>query len=488
MKGCFFMKKQIIIMIVGLALIYMVHIAESRNDKMDPVGTTKPQMNILTTEKREETTNVVEKGTYELASKDIGVVIKNNNYSSIYHKKCAMSSDSNMIIKKDNGEIICETKKVLVEKSGKYFKVTANDKEYKTVKNVVICPGENNINITNMERCEDVSYQGKFYLYKENDGIVMVNKLDLELYLCGVVSSEMPSSFDLEAQKSQAVCARTYAVKNMVKENGAYEKYKADVDDSTSYQVYNKQQHNENANKAVVETKGEILTYKDEPAQVYYFSSSSGYTADVKEVFGNDKPYMVSAIQTKEDWQSVSVMDISGKVNTVDMQFSEKEYKQFLNTRENFIESESPWFLWYVEMDKAAITRALKNAGYSDAGEFVSLEIVSRGKGGIVNKICIETKSKKIYIENQYNIRQSLAPIFETIYKNDGSKVTGMKMLPSAFFTLDKTENGYKITGSGYGHGVGMSQYGANYMSLDGKRYNEILNHFFYGVTLCELL
>lgn len=488
-KGCFFMKRQIILMLIGLALIYAVHIMGTKDAKSDMNDVSTSHLNVkITNEPVEPTKEIIEeKKVFKIDSKDIGVVIKNNNYSSIYHKKCIMSSDSDMVIKKDNGEIICKSDYVLIEKSGDYFKVTANDNIHKTIKNVVICPEDSSINIANMERCENTSYEGKFYLYKENKGIVMVNKLDLESYLCGVVSSEMPSGFDLEAQKSQAVCARTYAVKYMVKKNATYEKYKAAVDDSTSYQVYNKQSHNENANKAVNETKGEILTYEGEPAQVYYFSSSSGYTADVEEVFGRESPYIVSAIQTRDAWQSVSVMDISGKVNTIDMNFSEEEYKRFLNERDNFIESESPWFLWNVEMDKDAIVRALRNVGYMDVSGFTGLEIASRGKGGIVNKICIKTKSKDIYIENQYNIRQALAPLFETVYKNDGSKVTGMKILPSAFFTINKTKNGYKITGSGYGHGVGMSQYGANYMSLDGKDYKEILNHYFYGAILCEL-
>lgn len=113
---------------------------------------------------------------------------------------------------------------------------------------------------------------------KESDGLLLINELDVEDYLTRVVPSEMPSNYELEALKAQAVCARTYAYRQ-IKAN-AYSRYGAHVDDSTNYQVYNNTESSERTNLAVKETDGKIVYYNDTPAETYYFSTSCGYSTD----------------------------------------------------------------------------------------------------------------------------------------------------------------------------------------------------------------
>ena len=316
----------------------------------------------------------------------------------------------------------------------------------------------------------------------------------LEDYLCNVVSSEIPKNFNMEAQKAQAVCARTYAVNCMENENSKYKEYDAHVDDSVSYQVYNRQQSNENAKTAVSETKGKILTYNEQAAEVFYFSSSCGYTADAKEVFGQDAPYMISAIQTTMDWQTVQVISVKNNdtilenISSVEMIFDENEFGKFLKIRDSFIESDTPWFSWSVNISQDNMVKMIKNAGYNNVTIVNNINVTQRGKGGIAKEILIETQGESINITGQYEIRSILAPMYDEVLKNDKTKALNMTMLPSAFFTITKNTNGsFTIEGGGYGHGTGMSQYGADCLADLGKSYEEILSHYFFGTKICNL-
>ena len=103
-------------------------------------------------------------------------------------------------------------------------------------------------------------YMGELYLYREQSGMVVVNQVDMENYIAAVISSEIGEESSLEALKAQAVCARNFIMKsNALK----YEKYKANADDSTDFQVYNRIKPGKNSKKAAEETKGVAMTYKN---------------------------------------------------------------------------------------------------------------------------------------------------------------------------------------------------------------------------------
>ena len=148
------------------------------------------------------------------------------------------------------------------------------------------------------------SYDGILELRAVSGGIAVINELSMESYLCGVVPSEMPASYELEALKAQAVCARSYARRQM--ESYGYPEYEAHVNDSTDFQVYNNSQPQERSSQAVRETEGEVVKYKGTIATTYYYSTSSGQTTNM-EAWGN------APGEGNGYLQSVSVCDDSGQ-------------------------------------------------------------------------------------------------------------------------------------------------------------------------------
>jgi stage II sporulation protein D len=126
----------------------------------------------------------------------------------------------------------------------------------------------------------------------------LVNVVGLESYLLGVVPGEMPKDWPVEALKAQAVAARTYAISHLVKAKG-YDLHS----DWRSQVYYGVASEAPGPTRAVLETRGEIVTYQGAPAQTFYFSSSGGRTISSLDAFGTDVPYLVSV---DDDWDSVS--------------------------------------------------------------------------------------------------------------------------------------------------------------------------------------
>lgn len=126
-------------------------------------------------------------------------------------------------------------------------------------------------------------YAGTLEIHVGEGGLFLINELPLETYLEAVVPSEMPSDYGLEALKAQAVCARTYACRQM--ETQSLSQYGADVDDSVNFQVYRNVPPQESTSRAVRETAGQVLTCQGELIEAYYFSTSSGKTS-TDEVWG----------------------------------------------------------------------------------------------------------------------------------------------------------------------------------------------------------
>lgn len=129
-------------------------------------------------------------------------------------------------------------------------------------------------------------YSGSVEVRRYEEGYTVVNSVPFETYLTAVVPSEMPSTYEKEALKAQAVCARSYAYIQLMRADLAA--FGAHINDSTSYQVYNKVEAGEASRQAVEETKHEVMTYADEVIEAYYFSTSMGYT-DTAEVWNPEE-------------------------------------------------------------------------------------------------------------------------------------------------------------------------------------------------------
>ncbi len=266
------------------------------------------------------------------------------------------------------------------------------------------------------------------------DKVVQMHK---EEYIFGVVSAEMPAEFELEALKAQAVAARTY-LENRIKNNsyevpehkGAhictdYTHCSAWISTDERMNSWDSDKAEENKQKislAVNSTSGQILTFKGEPISAVYHSTSAGKTENAEDVWGNDIPYL-KAVE--------SALDIySPKFNSQKV-ISCEEFKKIII--ENIPEINFSGELW-------------NNIVRSDGGYVKSMTVGN-----------IEVKGTQ------------MRKIFE---------------LRSANFEICQENDNIVFTVKGNGHGVGMSQYGANFMAKEGKNYEDILLHYYTGVSI----
>ncbi|WP_169911546.1 stage II sporulation protein D [Clostridium oryzae] len=281
----------------------------------------------------------------------------------------------------------------------------------------------------------------RVYLAKQKK----VKKIKIEDYVVGVVSGEMPAGFSDEALKAQAVAARTYAIAHMkVDQNINNGIQGADVTDTTKNQVYigktqrlklwpkadryklwNKIVHAVNA------TKGQVLTYRNNLVMnPQYFAMSSGRTESAKAVFGSNVPYLKSVKSSGEskldNYKTVKLFTKSNLSTIIDTKYPKAD------VRESQISQD--------------------------------IHILKRSSAGGVLKI----KLRK-----------------ETIKGTDFRFMLGLR---STNFTITYAGNEVKIKCIGSGHGVGMSQWGANIMAKEGKNYEEILKHYYTGVEIKKLV
>lgn len=258
----------------------------------------------------------------------------------------------------------------------------------------------------------------------------VIEKIPLENYVMGVLSGEMPTTFPMEALKAQAVAARTYVLRKI--EYAKNQEY--DVVDTVANQVYYsndelkecwKTEYNEKINliqKAVLETKGEYLTYQGQIVNAFFFSTSTGYTENCEEVFQENLPYLRSV---KSDWEK----DIS-PVFEDSKTFTIQEFYEKLNL---------------------------------DSNSNFSIQVTKTTSTGRVKEI-------------QINGKLFLA--------SDVTKALGLR---SSFFEITKNDNQIIIHTKGFGHGVGMSQYGAYGMAKNGSNYQEILKYYYQGVDIKKI-
>ncbi len=341
-----------------------------------------------------------------------------------------------------------------------------------------------------------LGYRGTIEVRKYPEGYGVVNQLSLEQYLYGVVPSEMPSSYEREALRVQAICARSYACIQLMK--GDYAALGAHVDDSTSYQVYNKQEETAQTNLAVDDTVGEVVKYQGEVAEAYFFSTSCGYTGDMGlwNVPSDGKYGYLKGTCLASDGKET---DIS----------TEEAFASFIKNKEaNSFDSESPYFRWQAKLPIKGNTEAISNAIIKRAsankanvqvikengeeweasslagfGAVKEISVAERGAGGGIRALCISYEKGKVNLFTEYNVRYVLGAVAEQLTNNNGGAID-MELLPSAYFTLDSGKKGYTLYGGGYGHGIGMSQNGSNGMAKAGMGYAEILMKFYKGITI----
>ena len=323
-------------------------------------------------------------------------------------------------------------------------------------------------------------YKGSLYIYRMKEGYAVVNELPLEDYVAGVLPGEVPSSFEEEAIRAQAVCARSYAACRLG--SYAYEEYRAHVDDSTNFQVYGNRSGTEKTKKAARDTAGEILSYEGEIIATYFFSSSWGSTTDISIWQENpaDYPYLPAATLQAER-RSTGCSE-------------EAMFRARMNDKDRAVyDADAPFYRWKIRVSADAMSESLNawllREGYESIGRLCSLSITGRGGGGIATELRAEGEAGFAMLRGQGIIREALGNAGWEIQRETDAPVTGWRMLPSAFIYIDEDEDAagnrvFTIVGGGYGHGVGLSQHGANGMAARGFHYREILRYFYPGSEL----
>ena len=268
-----------------------------------------------------------------------------------------------------------------------------------------------------------------------NDETGKLPTMQLEDYIYHVVAGEMPARYDIEALKAQAVAARTYLIRKMP--DGCSAKEGADICTNSEHcQAFsddeklkknwgdNYDEYYEKLRRAVSETSGEILTYDGKAIEAFYHASSGGQTEDVKNVYSESQPYLKSVSSSgDEDEHTVS--------------FTLEQFAKLLS-------------------------EAAPSSGIT-ADNADSVKVISRYDSGRVEKVQVGSA-----ILSGKQFRKALS-------------------LRSAIFWLNFSDARVSVTTHGYGHGVGMSQMGADYLAEEGKTYEEILSHYYSGADITKI-
>lgn len=429
--------------------------------------------------------------TEDIHSKNIRVLISNSDYSSYYHGSVSILSDSDYTI--TYGDTVEE------HPAGERLLFSNGSEQLKNGPARIESKEEDGrITVASIERqCGTPSYRGTIELSRDDKGVLIVNELPVEQYLYGVIPSEMPTSYNMEALKAQAICARAFAFRQMESDN--YSQYGAHLDDSISCQVYNNVAEDENGIFAVDDTYGIVPCYNNSVIEAFFFSTSCGTTSNNSSVWGgNQEPYLLDTMET-------DVSDFADFSN-------EQKFVEFMNgnVEADFIEQDEPFFRWSVNFTKEELNEAINGHLYeriqampeyilaknssggfekksiNSIGELQSIQVTKRGDSGIIEEMLITGTSETIVVKGQANARSLLCPEKVTIRKQDGSTVNGWSTLPSAYFYIE-SNNGYTIKGGGFGHGVGLSQNGANDMAQRGYMATDIIAHYYIGVELKDM-
>ncbi len=267
-------------------------------------------------------------------------------------------------------------------------------------------------------------------------------QMALSDYLWGVVAAEMPAAFEQEALNAQAIAARTYVVYRMEHRSvkhpdadictdpGCCQAWMSTEDRMAAWSRKNAEAYAQKITKAVDSTQSQILTYKGEPIFAAFHASSAGYTKSAQEVWGEDFPYL-QGVKSPEETDAIPNYYSTVKVSA-----------------ENF---------------KEAVLSALPEADLS-------------------SETCGDWIGKERY--DDLGLPESIKIGGKWV---DTTVVRGWFELRSASFTVEVEEDTIIFYVTGYGHGVGMSQYGANALAKQGKTAAEILKWYYTGVEIDTL-
>lgn len=303
---------------------------------------------------------------------------------------------------------------------------------------------------------DDKEYRGKLQILHNSklNTLVPINIVNLEEYLQGVISSEMPTKFPMDALRAQAVLARTYALKHL----GKHRSYGYDVCDTQNCQVYGGvSAESERGNAAVESTMGETLTYHNKPIESVFSANCGGITQSAKEAGWNETPYL----QPVSDYKDFDFGELQPYHFKELLQYPHEAYSRY---DKNVSLAAYRWTRVVDEEELRAVIKKKKK----DIGKITALIPLRRGRSGYVSRLLVKGTKGSVTLNKENVIRNNLS----------------LGMLRSSYFIVephyeDRELKYFVFYGGGWGHGVGFCQTGAAGRADAGQDYKTILNHYF---------
>ncbi len=328
---------------------------------------------------------------------------------------------------------------------------------------------------------DGTEYRGGVQFKRINGGaLTVINVVDIEQYLYSVIGKEMSPSWNIEALKAQAVCARGFALSNYNK----FEKYGFNLDTTTTSQVYKGvSTETESTRQAADQTKGQVLKHDGKIIQSIYCASMGGASANAENVWGGSYPYLVSVTDPYEN------------------------------------PDEATRYSWSITLTANDIKNCLASSGVN-IGDITSVEIVNQDSAGYVTELLFtgtegthtvkRSDCRTIFGGKLHSQRYTIAGSEETypsitiisadgiftkpsneIHVQGSGKMSVLSVLSATLSKIFAPQSGgtvaageYTFNGNGWGHGVGMSQWGAKAMADKGFTYEDILTFYYTGTYL----
>lgn len=355
------------------------------------------------------------------------------------------------------------------------------------------------------QRQETQTFKGCLRLIVGQGKIIAVNELPVEDYLESVISSEMSATSSLELLKAHAVISRSWLLAQMVKRSSAsggetlppsftqtadslirwYDRedhtlFDVCADDHCQrYQGTTKETSPQVA-QAIAATRGQILTFGSEICDARFSKSCGGMVEEFQYCWENiRKPYLTKLRDNIPDGQPLPDLTVEANAE----QWIRTSPEAFCNTTDRKILSQvlndydqetSDFYRWTVDYSQQEITQLLRSRLGIDFGQVVDLIPVERGTSGRLCRLKVVGTKKTLIIGKELEIRRALSRthLYSSAFVIDKSGV------------VDGIPQHFRLTGAGWGHGVGLCQIGAAVMGEKGYHYDEILLHYYPGATI----
>lgn len=421
---------------------------------------------------------------------NVRVAINNIGFKSLVYSEISLFATGEWTVyQKETATPITKVQPTSILKitySNGAFELIADGKSVaKNIKGTLVadCP-KGLLGVDKLKRAgKQALYHGIFEITPKNDTqFYLINTLDLQDYLKGVVPNEMPVRFGLEALKAQAIAARNYV---LMPRTRAFKEF--DVDDSVASQVYfGANSESPLATKAVEETQGLVALEGWNLILAQYCSTAGGYTESYENAFSDRKFFPSkpkSYLKGRPDIMSV------GPLNR------EEEARLFYMSFPDSYDMKSPYYRWKREFERTELEQVLSKTLIDQSktgfvrpefkqddvlGEIKDVKVLKRGVSGKAMELEITTDKGSWKVSKEIVIRR--------LIQKNGVSLPSANIVFENLYDADKKLNKVIIYGGGFGHGVGMSQFGAGFMATSlHKTFDKILKRYYTGITISTI-